>query len=79
MSYPRTIDGAVRKPDDRRKRARDAKKARKDAEEAARREEVKRLKNLKRAEIEDRWGGGRGAGIRVARGGVSAACAGLGN
>jgi protein KRI1 len=54
VSYPRQIEGAVRKPDDRRKRAREAKKQRQAAAEEARREEVKRLKNLKKREIEDK-------------------------
>jgi protein KRI1 len=56
VGYPRVIEGVVRKPDDRRKRQRDAKKERLQVAEEERREEVKRLKNLKRREIEERWG-----------------------
>lgn len=48
------IDGTVRKADDRRKRARADKAARQAAEEAARQAEVRRLKNLKKAEIEEK-------------------------
>jgi protein KRI1 len=65
----------VRKPDDRRKRAREAKKERLAAAEEARREEVKRLKNLKKKEIEERWvdagawtgarGAAKGSGARL--------------
>ncbi len=45
----------MRKPDERRKRSREAKKARQEAAADAANEEVKRLKNLKRAEIDDKW------------------------
>lgn len=54
VGYPRVIEGAVRKPDDRRKRQREAKKERLKAAEEQRREELKRLKNLKKKEIEDK-------------------------
>lgn len=54
VTYPRQLEGTIRKEDDKRKRQRADKAARKEAEEEARRAEVKRLKNLKKAEIEDR-------------------------
>lgn len=54
MSYARQVEGAVRKADDRRKRARESKAARRADEAAARQEEVRRLKALKRREIEER-------------------------
>ena len=48
------MEGTVRKEDDRRKRKRQEKAERLAAEEEARRAELKRLKNLKKAEIEDK-------------------------
>ena len=45
------VDGSVRRPDDRRKRRREAKKERQDDDKARLREELKRLKNLKKAEV----------------------------
>jgi protein KRI1 len=54
VTHPRQIEGTVRKEDDRRKKNRAEKAARKLAEEEERRAEVKRLKNLKKAEIEGR-------------------------
>lgn len=54
VTHPRQIEGTVRKEDDRRRRARAEKAARQAAEEEARRAEVRRLKNLKKAEIEDK-------------------------
>ncbi len=54
MTHPRVIEGAVRKPDDRRKRSRESKKARQEAAEAEAREELKRLKNLKKGEIAEK-------------------------
>lgn len=63
MTHPRVISDAVRKPDDRRKRARESKRQRTEEAEAREREEVKRLKNLKKREIDERcccrvWGTG---------------------
>ncbi|GLC34476.1 hypothetical protein PLESTB_001257000 [Pleodorina starrii] len=52
ITHPRNIEGVVRKPDDKRKRQRDAKKQRLEEAAEAEREEVKRLKNLKKQEIE---------------------------
>jgi protein KRI1 len=54
VGHPRVIEDAVRKKDDKRARKRREKAERKVADEAARREEVKRLKNLKKAEIQDK-------------------------
>ena len=48
------IEGSVRKEDDRRKRQRAEKAERQAAAEEPRRAEVRRLKNLKKAEIEDK-------------------------
>ncbi|KAG2432858.1 hypothetical protein HXX76_008591 [Chlamydomonas incerta] len=54
VTHPRNVEGTVRKEDDRRKRQRDAKKARQEAAEAEAREDVKRMKNLKKQEIESK-------------------------
>lgn len=54
VSYARQVEGAVRKADDRRKRARESKAERQAAAAAARQEEVRRLKAIKRREIEER-------------------------
>ncbi|KAG2501152.1 hypothetical protein HYH03_000967 [Edaphochlamys debaryana] len=56
ITHPRQVEGTVRKPDDRRKRQRDAKKARQEEAEAQAQGELKRLKNLKKAEIESKLG-----------------------
>lgn len=47
------IEDSVRRPDERRKRQRDAKAARKQAEKEEREAEIRRLKNLKKQEIHD--------------------------
>ncbi|EFJ52328.1 hypothetical protein VOLCADRAFT_102989 [Volvox carteri f. nagariensis] len=54
ITHPRNIEGTVRKPDDKRKRQRDAKKQRLEEAAEAAREEVKRLKNLKKQELESK-------------------------
>lgn len=54
VTHPRTVEGAIRKEDDRRKKKRAEKAARLEEQEAQRREEVKRLKNLKKAEIDEK-------------------------
>ncbi|KXZ47073.1 hypothetical protein GPECTOR_38g310 [Gonium pectorale] len=54
VTHPRNIEGTVRKPEEKRKRQRDAKKQRLEAAENEAREDVKRLKNLKKQEIESR-------------------------
>jgi protein KRI1 len=48
------IEGTVRKTDDRRKKARAEKAARQAEEEEQRRAEIRRLKNLKKAEIQEK-------------------------
>lgn len=54
MSHAREIDGSVRKKDNRRKLQRQARLSRKDEEKLQKDEELKRLKNLKMKEIEER-------------------------
>lgn len=54
ISHPRKIEGTVRKEDDKRKKQRAEREARKKAEEESRRAEIRRLKNLKKAEIEQK-------------------------
>ena len=53
ITYPRQLEGVVRKKDDRRKQQREAKAARKSVEAAALAEEVKRLKSHKRREMDE--------------------------
>jgi protein KRI1 len=54
VSHAREIDGSLRRPDDRRKRAREARKKRKEHEKLVKTEDIKQLKNIKRREIEAR-------------------------
>lgn len=54
ISHARSVDGSLRRPDDRRKRAREARKNRKEHEKLVKTEEIKHLKNLKKKEIETR-------------------------
>lgn len=54
VTHPRVIEDTVRKEDDRRKRKRAEKAERKALEEEKRKTEVRRLKNLKKAEIQER-------------------------
>jgi protein KRI1 len=54
VSHARDIDGSVRKKDNRRKLQRQARLGRKDEEKLQKDEDLKRLKNLKMKEIEER-------------------------
>ena len=54
VTHPRIMESTVRKADDRRKRKRADKAERKAAEESAQEQEVKRLKNLKGQQIQER-------------------------
>lgn len=54
VTYPREVEGVVRKTDDRRKLARKRKAERLEAAAGERLAEVKRLKNLKRTELDER-------------------------
>lgn len=54
VSHARTVEGSLRRPDDRRKQAREARKKRKEHEKLVKTEEIKHLKNLKKREIEAR-------------------------
>jgi hypothetical protein len=62
ITYPRNLEGVVRKKDDRRRTAREARVERKAAEAAAMEEEVKRRKAEKRRELDQRCAANR-AGI----------------
>eukprot|EP00173_Palmaria_palmata_P001412 Plantae.Rhodophyta-Palmaria_palmata.ctg1783.p1 GENE.Plantae.Rhodophyta-Palmaria_palmata.ctg1783~~Plantae.Rhodophyta-Palmaria_palmata.ctg1783.p1 ORF type:complete len:416 (+),score=163.49 Plantae.Rhodophyta-Palmaria_palmata.ctg1783:762-2009(+) len=53
-SHARTVDGSMRRPDDRRKAAREARRLRKQHEKLLKTEEIKQLKNVKKREIESR-------------------------
>lgn len=53
-SHARTVDGSMRRPDDRRKAAREARRQRKQHEKLLKTEEIKQLKNVKKREIESR-------------------------
>jgi protein KRI1 len=54
VSHARHIEGSLRRPDDRRKRAREARKERRQHEKIVKTEDIKQLKNLKSREIEAR-------------------------
>jgi protein KRI1 len=54
VGHPRVITDVVRKKDDKRARKRKEKAERKEAERKAAEEELKRMKNLKKMEIQDR-------------------------
>ncbi|KAL0049758.1 hypothetical protein WJX82_009349 [Trebouxia sp. C0006] len=54
VTHPRILENTVRKTDDRRKRKRAEKAQRKAAQESIQQEEVKRLKNLKGQQIQER-------------------------
>lgn len=54
VSHARTIPDSMRRPDSRRKKAREARQLRKQQEKAAKTEDIKRLKNLKKREIQAR-------------------------
>ncbi|KAI0566742.1 KRR1 interacting protein [Gracilaria domingensis] len=54
VSYARNIPDSIRRPDERRKKAREARRLRKQQEKAAKIEDIKRLKNLKKKEIQAR-------------------------
>lgn len=53
-TYPRNLEGIVRKKDDRRRTAREARAERKAAEAGAQEEEIKRVKAHKRRELQTR-------------------------
>ncbi|KAJ3181256.1 KRRI-Interacting protein 1 [Geranomyces variabilis] len=54
VGHARTIEGSMRRKDDKRKQTREAKKARQGEEALKKAEELKRLKNLKKEEIRKR-------------------------
>lgn len=54
ISHARNVPESMRRPDDRRKRAREARKLRKDREKAAKTDDIRRLKNLKKKDIQAR-------------------------
>lgn len=54
VSHGRNTFDSMRRPDDRRKKAREARRLRKQQEKLAKTEEIKRLKNLKKTEIRTR-------------------------
>lgn len=54
VSHGRNISDTMRRPDDKRKRAREARKQKKERDKGEKTEEIKRLKNLKKKEIQAR-------------------------
>ncbi len=54
ITFPRQLGNSVRKPDERRKRAREAHEQNKKAVKEQAEVETKRLKNLKKQELQDR-------------------------
>lgn len=52
-TFPRNIEGTVRKEESKRKRQREAKAEREDASKRQKEDEVKQLKNLKKREVQD--------------------------
>lgn len=54
IAHARKVPESMRRPDERRKRAREARTLRKQKEKAAKTEDIKRLKNLKKKEIQTR-------------------------
>jgi protein KRI1 len=51
VSHARTVDGSMRRPDERRKAVREARRRRKQHEKLVKTEEIKMLKNVKKSEI----------------------------
>ncbi len=54
VTFPRQLGNSVRKPDDRRKKQRESHEQNKQAAKQEAGMEVKRLKNLKKQELQDR-------------------------
>lgn len=54
VTHAREIPGSMRRPDDRRKRAREARKLRKEKEKLSKTEDIKMLKNMKKREVQAR-------------------------
>ena len=65
VTYPRHLEGGVRKADSRRRAQREAATQRRAAEAAAEEEQVKRLKSAKRREIDERYAPPMGATSRL--------------
>ena len=55
VTYPRNLEGVVRKKDERRKAQRESHAQRKAAKATAEQEQVKRMKSVKRREIDERF------------------------
>ena len=65
VTYPRHLEGGVRKADSRRRAQREAATQRRAADAAAEEEQVKRLKSAKRREIDERYAPPMGATARL--------------